>query len=77
MKNEISFSFRQKIGRFFAEILRSERGRSLRWVFQGFPTSEKKVQKYENLVDLEKPEKNEYSVAIVAVHTAENERLKV
>ena len=24
-------------------------GRSLRWVFQGFPTSEKKVQKYENL----------------------------
>jgi hypothetical protein len=25
MKNEASFSFRQKIGRFFAEILRSER----------------------------------------------------
>ena len=30
-------------------------GRSLRWVFQGFPTSgEKKVQKNANLVDLEK-----------------------
>ena len=33
-------------------------GRSLRWVFQGFPTSEKKkVQKNANLVDLENPEK--------------------
>ena len=30
-------------------------GRSLRWVFQGFPISEKKkVQKNANLVDLEK-----------------------
>ena len=31
------------------------------------------VQKYENLVDLEKCCKNDYLVAIVAVHTAENE----
>ena len=35
------------------------------------------VQKYENLVDLEKCCKNDYLVAIVAVHTAENEPLKV
>ena len=35
------------------------------------------MQKYENLVDLENPEKNEYLVAIVAVDTAENEPLKV
>ena len=30
MKNEISFSFRQKFGRVFAEILRSERCKSMR-----------------------------------------------
>ena len=35
------------------------------------------MQKYENLVDLENPEKNEYLVAIVAVDTAENEPFKV
>ena len=35
------------------------------------------VQKYENLVDLENPEKNEYLVAIVAVDTAENGPPKV
>ena len=35
------------------------------------------VQKYENLVELEKCCKNEYLVAIVAVDTAENEPLKV
>ena len=35
------------------------------------------VQKYENLVDLENPEKNDYLVAIVAVDTAENGPPKV
>ena len=35
------------------------------------------LQKYENLVDLEKSCKNDYLVAIVAVHTAENEPSKV
>ena len=34
------------------------------------------LQKYENLVDLEKCCKNEYLVAIVAVDTVENEPLK-
>ena len=35
------------------------------------------VQKYENLVDLEKCCKNDYLVAIVAVDTAENEPLNL
>ena len=34
------------------------------------------MQKYENLVDLEKMLQNEYLVAIVAVDTAENELSK-
>ena len=42
------------------------------WNFEIWP-----VQKYENLVDLENPEKIKYLVAIVAVDTAENGPPKV
>ena len=60
------FSIPPKLRRLFAEILRSERCKTL---------------KYENLVDLENSKmlQNEYLlvVAIVAVDTAENEPLKV
>ena len=58
-------------------------GRSLSWFFQGFPTSEKKVQKKSknaNLVALIRSRKilqNEYLVAKIGVNTAENEPSKV
>ena len=52
-------------------------GRSLRWVFQGFPTSEKKGAKECKSCRSRKTLQNEYLVAKIGVDTAENEPSKV
>ena len=52
-------------------------GRSLRWVFQGFPISEKKGAKECKSCRSRKTLQNEYLVAIVATHIAENKPSKV
>ena len=62
---------------FFRECIVSRPADALNRRFSCFSDRIPKVKKCADLVDLKKMLQNDYLVAIIAVHTAENELLKV